>query len=78
MNLIREQAILRRLLTTQQIAHHFGRIRTPYLPEIFPQARKNFNDHSIPLAWSSPLSDPTPGEARFLLFQNDLDTNAER
>lgn len=66
------QKIIRRLLTTQKIEQHFGHIEKPDLLEIFPNTKQDKFDHSTSAIWSSPLSDPTPGEARFFLFQNGL------
>lgn len=66
-------AVLIRELPVKRIEHYFGPIQQPVLDKFFKSMRKQTVRKSSAI-WTSPLSDPTPGEGK---FDRLIDNNAK-
>lgn len=60
--------MLKQCLNKEQRERFFGRIKQPTLQEFFSDSKKNYPMRNSSAIWSSPMSDPTPGESRYKKF----------
>lgn len=62
-------AALRRLVPEENRARYFGRMKQPTVEDFFKNQLKQYPLRSSSAIWTSPMSDPTPGEGRYHAFQ---------
>lgn len=68
----RHENIIRRHITEGQRERFFGRIKQPNICDFFDPKTKKYPLRNSSAVWTSPMSDPTPGESRFFQFNKKI------